>query len=79
MCVIIVGLLKVRHSAAKILTLLRPLKVNEYYVYHVKKLFEETVDVAGQPCSTRIKMWQMQYMFESIETIAMSKKSFPKR
>ncbi len=42
---IIVGLLKAEHSAAKIHTLLRLLKVIECHVYHVQKLFEETGDV----------------------------------
>ncbi len=48
------GLLKVGHSTVKTLMLLRLLKVNEHYVYHVKKFFKETDDVcdhlqAGQP------------------------------
>ncbi len=58
--VTLVSLLKVGHSAAKIHTFLRSLKVNEHHVYHVKKLFEEIGDFhdcpqAGQPRSTCMK------------------------
>ncbi len=45
----IIRLLKVSHSAVKIHTPLRPLKVNERHVYHVKKLFKETGDVHDGP------------------------------
>ncbi len=60
MRVTIVDLLKVVHYTVEIHMLLRPLKVNERQVYHVKKLFEETGDAcdrprAGQSRSTRAK------------------------
>ncbi len=50
MCVTIVGLLKAWLSAAMIHTLLRPLRVNEHHVYHIKKLFEETGNITSLLC-----------------------------
>ncbi len=60
MRVTIVDLLTMGHSAAKIHTLLRPLKLNKHQVYHVKKLFKDTGDICDHPradqlCSTRMK------------------------
>ncbi len=60
MAVTIFNLLEGVHSAVKIHTLLRLLKVNEGHAYHVKKLFKLTGDLydglqAGRPRSTRTK------------------------
>ncbi len=41
----IIGLLEAEHSAAKIYTLFRLLKVNERHVYHVKNFMKRQADI----------------------------------